>query len=125
MEPLDNVGPQGPPAGLLKRTVLGALAGGFVGILELWFYKFDIRHLIAAGLSGAVFGVLWGFVFPWAARDNARTCLAGAVIGAVGGIVWWIVVRPGNSVLLASGVGMCFGFLFFLCAGRADATTKA
>jgi len=103
---------------VVTRLAFGAFAGGFIGMLELWFYEFSLRHLIAAVVSGAVFGSLWGLVQPWASRNTARTCVTGAVLGALAGLVWWVVVRPTNSILVSSAVGLFAGCLFFFVACR-------
>ena len=104
----------GPPAGVLKRLVCGALAGGFLGVLEIWFYEFSFRHFTAAIVSGALFVSFLGLAQPWAGRNATRWCFTGATLGAVAGLVWWAVVRPGNSMAFSMGVGLSFGFLWLL-----------
>ena len=37
-----------PYSSLAVRILIGVLMGAFLGLLELWFYEFDIAHLLAA-----------------------------------------------------------------------------
>jgi hypothetical protein len=56
--------------GVLKRLGFGGLGGGFLGLLEIWFYQFSLRHLLAAVFSGALYGCL--LANPYQARAVHR-----------------------------------------------------
>jgi hypothetical protein len=45
-----------PYSSLAARIFIGALGGSFMGLLDLWFYGFDLGDLLAAVAAGATFG---------------------------------------------------------------------
>ncbi len=91
---------------IAKRICLGSMAGAFVGILELWFFEFTLRHAIAAICSGALFGTLVGIFAPLTFRKAWSAILLGAISGALAGVLWWIVVKPDVNIMISSVVGI-------------------
>jgi hypothetical protein len=91
--------------------------GAFLGLLELWFYEFDLAHLLAAIAAGATFGSVTGVSLPWAAPDRFKEVMVCSSAGCVSGIVRWLIAQPGTSIgsmALAVGVGTLLGALFAL-----------
>ena len=91
--------------------------GAFLGLLELWFYKFDLAHLLAAIAAGATFGTLTGVSIPWVAPDRFKEVIVCSSAGCIAGIVWWLIAQPGTSIgsiALSVGIGAILGALFAL-----------
>jgi hypothetical protein len=106
-----------PYSSLAMRILIGALMGAFLGLLELWFYEFDLAHLLAAIAAGATFGSLIGVLVPWAEPDRFKEVVVCSSAGSVAGIVWWLIAQPGTSIgsiALAVGIGALLGALFAL-----------
>ena len=91
--------------------------GALLGLLELWFYEFDLAHLLATIAAGATFGSLIGASVPWVAPDRSQVVIVCSSAGFVAGIVWWLIAQPGTSIGctgLAVGIGTLLGALFAL-----------
>jgi len=91
--------------------------GAFLGLLELWFYEFDLAHLLAAIAAGATFGTLTGVSIPWVAPDRFKEVIVCSSAGCIAGIVWWLIAQPGTSIggiALSVGIGAILGALFAL-----------
>ena len=85
--------------------------------MELWFYEFDLAHLLAAVAAGATFGSLIGVSVPWIAPDRSQVVMVCSSAGFVAGIVWWLIAQPGTSIgsiALAVGIAALGGALFAL-----------
>jgi hypothetical protein len=99
-----------PP--FLRRALLGGIVCAFLGALEIWFYRFDLRHLAAALSAGAAYGVLVG-LFPGVLGSSMpRATLGSALFGGIAGAIWWFVAGPPTALLLALVTGFAFGGLF-------------
>ena len=96
------------------RFIIGALAGAFIGILEIWFYEFSLRRLIAAAVSGAIFFAILGVASSWAARKLLNSCLTIFAGGATAAAVWWLIARPEVSLSISIALGIGFSFLFLV-----------
>jgi heme O synthase-like polyprenyltransferase len=96
---------------IAKRICFGLVIGAFIGILELWFFEFSLRHGIAAILSGAVFGSILGIFAPFMFRKIWSTILLGAISGALAGVIWWIVVKPDVNIMISVIVGIALACL--------------
>jgi hypothetical protein len=94
-----------------QRLLIGALAGGFFGALEIWFYEFSLNRLMAAILSGASFFAIIGLLIKFA-KDSAKVIALGGFAGFVAGIAYWAVARPSLSPLLAVGIGSVGGIVY-------------
>jgi hypothetical protein len=104
-----------PDTSLAGRILIGALMGAFLGLLELWFYEFDLAHLLAAIAAGATFGSLTGVSIPWVAPDHFKEVIVCSSAGCIAGIVWWLIAQPGSSIgsiALSVGIGAILGALF-------------
>jgi hypothetical protein len=99
---------------LPTRVLLGALAGAFLGLLELWFYEFDLAHLLAAVTAGAIWGSIVGAAAVLVAPDRFKSALLGGSAGCVAGVVWWAIAQPGTPLALAVCVGAALGTIFIL-----------
>ena len=97
---------------IFQRVFVCSLMGAFVGVLELWFYDFNLRHGVAAMTSGAVFGSLVGLFSSSIKNGSSRTIILCAVFGGVSGVVWWVLAKPTVSVLFSIGSGVVLGSLF-------------
>ncbi|HEY3037587.1 MAG TPA: hypothetical protein VGJ66_02565 [Pyrinomonadaceae bacterium] len=95
-----------------KRLLIGALAGGFFGALEIWFYEFSINRLVAAILSGATFFAIIGLLATKFAKDRSKVIALGGLAGLLAGIAYWLVARPSSSLLLAVGIGLLGGIVY-------------
>ena len=110
-------GRSSPDTSLAGRILIGALMGAFLGLLELWFYEFDLAHFLAAIAAGATFGALIGISIPWVAPERSQLVIVCSAAGCVAGIVWWLIAQPGTSIgsiALAVGIGAILGTLFAL-----------
>jgi hypothetical protein len=112
-----------PYSSLAARILIGALGGAFLGLLNLWFYGFDLGDLLAAIAAGATFGALIGALLPWVAwrypgpERSTQIVIACSAAGCVAGIVWWLIAQPCTSIgstALAVGVGAILGAVFAL-----------
>jgi len=103
---------------LIRRVLLGSLIGAFIGVLELWFYEFNLRHGIAAILSGAVFGSLLGLFGSSMLRGIKGALILGAGAGGLAGVVWWVVASPTVTIVLSIAVGVALGILFVWSEGN-------
>ena len=102
-----------------KRLLMGALCGGFLGALEIWFYEFSLNRLMAAILSGASFFAIIGLLAVKFAKDRSKVIALGGFAGFVAGIAYWVVARPSSSPLLAVGIGLVGGIVY-AWAARAE-----
>ena len=97
---------------LIRRALLGGIFCAVAGALELWFYRFDLRHLAAALSAGAAYGILVG-LFPRVLDSSMRPATLGsALFGGIAGAVWWFVAQPPTTPLLALLTGFAIGGLF-------------
>lgn len=94
-----------------KRLLMGALAGGFFGALEIWFYEFSLVRLWAAILAGASFFAIFGLVAVKLGKDKLKVIVLGGLSGVVAAVVYWVVARP-SSLLLAVGIGLVGGIVY-------------
>ncbi len=99
-----------PP--LIRRALLAGAVGALAGALELWFYRFDLRHLAAAVSAGAAFGILFGLFAGLSSGSRPLATLSSALFGAIAGAVWWFVAQPPTSLLLAVVTGFAIGGLY-------------
>ena len=95
-----------------KRLLIGALAGGVFGALEIWFYEFSLNRLMAAMLSGACFFAVIGLLAVKFAKGRSKVIALGGFAGFVAGIAYWAVARPSSSPLLTVGIGLVGGILY-------------
>lgn len=96
----------------IRRLLIGSLVGAFIGLLELWFYEFNLRHSVAAILSGAIFGSILGlFASTMLQKTKIALILCGSS-GGFAGAVWWVIARPTVSILHSVIVGIALGLLF-------------
>ena len=102
-----------------KRVLIGALVGGFIGALDIWFYEFSLNRLMAAILSGASFFAIVGLLAVRVAKDRSKVIALGGFAGFVAGIAYWVVARPSSSPLLAVGIGLVGGIVY-AWAARAE-----
>jgi hypothetical protein len=95
------------------RFIIGALVGALVGVLEIWFYEYSLRRLIAAAACGAAFFTLLGIASSWAARNLLNSCVAILTDGAIAAAIWWLIAKPKVplSISIALGIGVAFLFL--------------
>lgn len=96
---------------IIKRICFGLIIGAFIGLVELWFYKFTIIHAIAAICSGAVFGVVIGIFAPLTFQKIWSALLISAISGALAGVIWWIVVKPNVNIMISTFIGIALAFL--------------
>lgn len=92
--------------------MFGAAAGAFLGLLELWFYKFDISHLLAAMSAGALYMVIITFFIEHLQFRSSKQLFIGASAGCISGMIWWLIAKPDSSLILAIFIGIVFGALF-------------
>ena len=95
----------------IRRIVIGSLAGAFIGLLELWFYEFNLRHGIAAILSGAIFGSILG-LFGSMLRNTTKALILCGSSGGLASAIWWAIARPDVSILRSVIIGLALGLLF-------------
>ena len=95
-----------------KRLLFGALAGGFLGALEIWFHEFSLNRLIAAILSGASFFAVIGLLAARCGKDRSKVIALGGFAGVVAGIAYWLVARPSLALLLALAIGLVGGIVY-------------
>jgi hypothetical protein len=104
--------PSTPIPSLVQRALFGGLVFALFGALELWFYRFDLRHLAAALSGGAVFGILLALLTRPHNGSLPAATLSSALFGAVAAAVWWLVAQPPTSLILALVIGFGMGGLF-------------
>jgi heme O synthase-like polyprenyltransferase len=97
---------------IILRVAIGALVGSFLGLLELWFYKFDLPHLLAAMLAGATFMMIIAVFVEQLQGRNVISFVIGSLSGSAASLVWWLIAKPNTSLSLALFTGLCFGMLF-------------
>jgi hypothetical protein len=104
----------GPPTipPFFRRVLLAGGVCAFVGALELWFYRFDLRHLAAAVSAGAAFGILFGLFARLINSSLPLATLSSALFGGIAGAVWWCVAQPPTKLLLALVTGFAIGGLY-------------
>jgi len=96
---------------IIRRLLIGSLAGAFIGLIELWFYEFNLRHGIAAILSGAIFGSILG-IFGSMLQNTSKALFICGSSGGLAGAVWWAIARPTVSILQSMIIGIVLGLLF-------------
>jgi hypothetical protein len=96
------------------RFIIGALVGALVGVLEIWFYEFSLRRLIAAAASGAIFFTILGVASSWATRNLLNTCVTILAGGTTAAAIWWLIARPKVPLSISIALGIGLGFLFLL-----------
>jgi hypothetical protein len=96
------------------RFIIGAFVGALVGVLEIWFYEFSVRRLIAAAACGAVFFAILGIASSWATRNLLNTCITIFAGAATAATIWWFIARPKVPLTISIALGIGFGFLFLL-----------
>jgi hypothetical protein len=102
-----------------KRVLFGAIAGAFYGALNIWFYEFSLRRLLAAIISGASFFVVLGLLAPKPAKNRSKL-IAFGFSGFVAGIVYWLVARPTSSLILAMMIGFGCGIVCAWAESRGE-----
>jgi len=97
---------------IIRRVLIGSLMGAFIGLLELWFYEFNLRHgmaaILAGGFFGAVVGVFWSSMLK---KIKTALILCGCT-GGLAGAVWWIVAKSSVSIFQSVAIGIALGLLF-------------
>jgi len=97
---------------IIRRILIGSLMGAFIGLLELWFYEFNLRHGMAAILAGGLFGAVVG-VFGSSMLKKIKTALIlCGCTGGLAGAVWWIVAKSSVSIFQSVAIGIALGLLF-------------
>ena len=96
----------------IRRLFIGALVGAFIGLLELWFYEFNLRHGIAAILSGAIFGFILSLFGSTLLQKMKTALILCGCSGGLAGAVWWVIARPSVSILQSVIIGIALGLLF-------------
>jgi hypothetical protein len=96
----------------LRRLLIGSLVGAFIGLLELWFYEFNLRHGIAAILSGAIFGSILGLFGSTMLQKTKTALILCGSSGGLAGAVWWVIARPTVGILHSVVIGIVLGLLF-------------
>lgn len=86
--------------------------GAFMGILELWFYEFNLRHGMAAILAGGFFGALVGIFGSSMLRQIKTALILCGCAGALAGALWWITAKSSVSIFQSMAVGIALGLLF-------------
>ena len=94
-----------------KRILTGALAGAVFGALNIWFYEFSLRRLLAAILSGACFVAVFGLLAVKFRTSKLKVTVIAGLAGSLAGAVYWVVGRPA-SLLLAIGIGLVIGIVY-------------
>jgi hypothetical protein len=98
---------------LLRRALLGALVGAFLGALELWFFEFDLPHFWAAVGAGATFMSILAVVVGQLQHRGFKLFLVGGLSGSIAGIVWWVIANQAIKWLwVAVCIGMILGVLY-------------
>src|SRR5262249_60772150 len=96
----------------LARALVGAVLGGFLGLLELQT-DFSLLSLVSAVATGAVFGSIIGVLAVRVARTRTRAVLLCAFAGAVAGVAW-AAMRSSHTVTAAIVGALGGGVLAFL-----------
>src|SRR5262249_61586900 len=96
----------------LARALVGAVLGGFLGLLELQT-DFSLLSLVSAVATGAVFGSLIGVLAVHVARTRTRAVLLCAFAGGVAGGAW-AAMGSSHTVTAAIVGGLCGGVLALL-----------
>jgi hypothetical protein len=98
---------------LLRRALFGALVGAFLGVLELWFFEFDLPHFWAAVGAGAVFMSILAIIVGQLQYRGFKLFLAGGLSGSIAGIVWWVITNQTVEWLwVAVCIGVILGVLY-------------
>jgi hypothetical protein len=96
---------------IIRRLLIGSLFGAFVGLLQLWFYEFNLRHGIAGLLAGAFFGAALGVFGSMLKKIKTALILCGCA-GGVAGAVWWLMAKSTVSIFQSVAIGIVLGLLF-------------
>ena len=94
--------------------MIGALAGAFLGALEIWFYEFSLRRLIAAAASGAIFFAILGIASLWVTRNFLLNCITIFAGGTIAATIWWLIAQPKVPLSISIAVGIGLGFMFLV-----------
>lgn len=97
---------------IIRRLFLGAIMGAFIGVLELWFYEFNLRHGIAAILAGGLFGALVGILGSSMLKKITTALILCGSAGAFAGAVWWLTAKSSASIFQSVVIGIALGLLF-------------
>ncbi|MDH4236242.1 MAG: hypothetical protein OEV17_03250, partial [Nitrospira sp.] len=65
---------------LVKRAITGLIVGAIAGTIELWFFKHDLAHFLAAVVAGPLYMVSLA-VFVDRLRPSGGKVLLGSVLG--------------------------------------------
>ncbi|MCM3871604.1 MAG: hypothetical protein ND895_13045 [Pyrinomonadaceae bacterium] len=107
----ENLDPKNYPP-WWKRLLIGALIGGFVGALEIWFYEFSLVRLLSAVLAGATYFAMLGLFAPKFGKDRLKLIALSGLAAIVAAAVYWVVARPSSPLLLALGIGLVGGIVY-------------
>ena len=103
---------------LVKRAITGLIFGAIAGAIELWFFKHDLAHFLAAVVVGPLYMVSL-VVFVDRLRPSGGKVLLGSVLGVCAAIVWWaIAVQATDQFVLAAVAGGCFGAAYVWSESR-------
>jgi hypothetical protein len=97
---------------IIRRVLIGSLMGAFIGLLELWFYEFNLRHGIAAILSGALFGTIVGIFGSSMLKKIATALILCGCAGGLAGAIWWVIAKSSVSIFQSVAIGIALGLLF-------------
>ena len=100
-----------------KRVLIGAAIGCFIGGLEIWFYNFSLRDLLAAVLTGAAFFAVLGALAVKCKTRPSVIALSG-IAGMLAGSVYWLVARPTMSPVLVVAIGLVGGSFYAFVESR-------
>jgi hypothetical protein len=84
---------------IIRRLFLGAIMGAFIGLLELWFYEFNLRHGIAAILSGVLFSAFVGIFGSSMLQEIKPALVLCSCAGGLAGIAWCVIAKSSVSIL--------------------------
>jgi hypothetical protein len=98
---------------IMRRLLIGSLMGAFIGVLELWFYEFNLQHGIVAILSGAFFGAVVGIFGSSMLKQIKTALILCGCTGGLAGVVWWVTAKSSVSIFQSVTVGITLGLLFF------------
>jgi hypothetical protein len=106
------------PPHLLKRALIGAIAGIFVFVLSggLLGTSVSIWEGILGTLgAGGTFGSILVVGSSWLTPEDrfkwfSLSCIAGGAAGTAG----WLIAQPSSSMVLTIGSGVLLGALFYL-----------
>ena len=97
---------------LVRRAITGLILGVIAGAIELWFFKHDVAHFVAAVVAGPLYMTSLVLLTDRFQLAGGKTVL-GAVAGLLTAIVWWaIAVRAAEQFVFAAVAGVCFGAVY-------------